>query len=84
MNRENLISLSGCLLLSTVVVSCGNKGDLYLIPDTVNQQDMQQLQRVLDSSEIPTAEPVDVDDQSVYVKPDEDSTNTSDRVPVDK
>ena len=81
---KNLMSLSGCLLLGTVLVSCGNKGDLYLIPDSVSQEDMQQLQRVLETSEIPTAEPIDVDDQNVYVKPDEDSTNTSDRTPVDK
>ena len=81
---KNLLSFSGCLLLGTVLVSCGNKGDLYLIPDSVSQEDMQQLQRVLDTSEIPTAEPIDVDDQNVYVKPDEDSTNTSDRIPVEK
>ena len=81
---KNLMSLSGCLLLGTVLVSCGNKGDLYLIPDSVSQEDIQQLQRVLDTSEIPTAEPIDVDDQNVYVKPDEDSTNTSDRTIVDK
>ncbi len=81
---KNLMSLSGCLLLGTVLVSCGNKGDLFLIPDSVSQENMQQLQRALDTSEIPTAEPIDVDDQNVYVKPDEDSTNTSDRTAVDK
>ena len=81
---KNLMSLSGCLLLTTVLVSCGNKGDLYLIPDSVSQEDMQQLQRVLETSEIPTAEPIDVDDQNVYVKPDEGSTNTSGITPVDK
>lgn len=81
---KNLIALSGCLLLGTVLVSCGNKGDLYLIPDSVSQEDMQQLQRVLDTSEIPTAEPIDVDDQNVYVKPDEDGTNTSGRTAIDK
>ena len=81
---KNLMSLTGCLLLGTVLVSCGNKGDLYLIPDSISQEDMQQLQRVLDTSEIPTAEPIDVDDQNVYVKPDEESTNTSGRTPVDK
>ena len=84
MIAKNLMSLSGCLLLGTVLVSCGNKGDLYLIPDSVSQEDMQQLQRVLETSEIPTAEPIDVDDQNVYVKPDESSTNKSGKTPVDK
>ena len=81
---KNLMSLSGCLLLATVLVSCGNKGDLYLIPDSVSQEDMQQLQQVLETSEVPTAEPIDVDDQNVYVKPDEGSTNKSGKTPVDK
>ncbi len=81
---KNLISLSGCLLLGSVLASCGNKGDLYLIPGSFNQEDMQQLQRVLDTNEIPTAEPIDVDDQNVYMKPDEDSTNTTGRTTVDK
>ena len=81
---KNLMSLSGYLLLGTVLVSCGNKGDLYLIPDSVSLEDMQQLQRVLDTSEIPTAKPIDVDDQNVYVKPDEDSTNLSGSTPVEK
>lgn len=84
MNPVNLISLSGCLLLATVLTSCGNKGDLYLIPDTVSQEDIQQLERVLDTDEIPTAEPIDVNDQDVYVKPDEETTNTSGKTPVEK
>jgi predicted small lipoprotein YifL len=70
--------------MGTVLVSCGNKGDLYLIPDPISQQDMQQLQRVLDSNGIPATDAVDVDDQSVYVKPQKESTNTSGWPPVDK
>ena len=79
---RNLISLSGSLLLGTVLVSCGNKGDLYLIPDAVSQEDLQQLERALDNSEIPTAEPMDVDDQDVYVKPGKAGADKSGSTPV--
>lgn len=79
MMSGNLKVLSGCLFSGLVLVACGNKGDLYLIPDPISQQDMQQLQRVLDSNDIPTAEAIEVDDQSIYVKPPE-TEKPSDRL----
>lgn len=60
------ISLILSALLSLILVGCGNKGDLYLVPDQISQEDLQQLEQVVRSEDIPTAEPVDVDDQSVF------------------
>ncbi|NND90677.1 MAG: lipoprotein [Granulosicoccus sp.] len=54
--------------LAVGLVSCGNKGDLYLIPDDFSEQDLEQLERVLGAESIPATEPVDVDDQSVFDK----------------
>ena len=77
-------ALPCALLLSAMLVSCGNKGDLFLVPDPINRQDMEQLQRVLNTDDIPTADAVDVDDQAVYEKPVNDDDKLPGMSPVDK
>ena len=66
---RQLIPLISCLVALTALSACGNKGDLYLIPDPVSQEDMEQFQRVLAVEEVPVAEPTEVDDDDIYVKP---------------
>ncbi|WP_157735647.1 hypothetical protein [Granulosicoccus antarcticus] len=84
MKRQNMNGFICILLLSVFLVSCGNKGDLFLIADPISQQDMQQLQQSLNTDDIPTGDAVDVDDQDVYKKPLKDSDDTSGASPVDK
>lgn len=70
MTLRTLTSLISCLVAVTAIVGCGNKGDLYLIPDSVSQLDMESFQEEIGIDEVPVAAPVEVDDESVYVKPD--------------
>jgi len=65
-------------LLAFVAVSlsaCGNKGDLYLVPDEFTQQELEQLEQSLqeqgdgtDSSEVNTV----ITDTELEEAPDED------------
>jgi len=43
-----LLSLSGLLLAS----ACGNKGDLYLIPDELSEQELLRLQQSLNALDV--------------------------------
>jgi len=77
MTSRQLIPLISCLVALTALSACGNKGDLFLIPDPVSQQDMEQFQRVLDVDEVSLTEPVEVDDDNIYEKPDKRKTSAS-------
>jgi predicted small lipoprotein YifL len=41
------------------LAGCGNKGDLYLVPDQITDQEIQELDRVLSVEDIPAAEPAE-------------------------
>jgi predicted small lipoprotein YifL len=68
MARLLLLGTPGMILVAALA-GCGNKGDLFLIPDDFSQQDLQQLEQVLDAGGIPGAEPVDVEDGYVAEEP---------------
>lgn len=44
-------------LLSVVIVlqlsGCGNKGDLFLVPDEITQQDLLRLEQALETETVP-------------------------------
>ncbi len=70
MNSRQLIQLICSSMALMAMSACGNKGDLYLPDDPTIRQGMEQIQRVLDIDEVPVADPVEVDDDDIYVKPD--------------
>ena len=51
------------------LAGCGNKGDLYLVPDQITDQEIQELDRVLRVEDTPAAEPAEVDDMMVFDDP---------------
>ena len=75
MTLRQLKRLIGCLPALLLLSACGNKGDLFLIPDPVSQMDIEQFQRVLEVDEVPLAEPQEVDDEKIFVDPDKRKTD---------
>lgn len=77
MTARTLTLLIISLAALTALAGCGNKGDLYLKNDPISELDMEQFQQSLDAEEVPVAAPVEVNDESVYVKPGKSSKKTS-------
>jgi len=59
-----------CLLVLSFVSACGNKGDLFLVPDEITEQDLLRLEQSLET-ENPTKDGEDtVEEDDDEVKKD--------------
>lgn len=38
-----------CIVVAVLLSACGNKGDLYLVPDEITQQDLLRLEQALEA-----------------------------------
>lgn len=38
-----------CIVVALLVSACGNKGELFLVPDEITQQDLLRLEQALES-----------------------------------
>ncbi len=66
---ENFVLKLGVTLVCVCTLSaCGNKGDLFLIPDAMTQEDLLGLEQVLNADDIPTASPTEIDDDAVFIE----------------
>lgn len=45
-----------CLVVLTLLSACGNKGELFLVPDEVTKQDLLRLEQALEAESAPTDE----------------------------
>lgn len=45
-----------CLVAVTLLSACGNKGELFLVPDEVTQQDLLRLEQALEAESAPSDE----------------------------
>ena len=63
------------LVLAALLTACGNKGDLYLVPDEVTEQDLIRLEQTLQNNAAvsPENENDDDSDDSKKDKKDNDS-----------
>ncbi|MFK8076877.1 MAG: lipoprotein [Granulosicoccus sp.] len=62
------------LVLAVLLTACGNKGDLYLVPDEVTEQDLIRLEQALQNNAALSPESDEDDsDDSKKDKKDSDS-----------
>ncbi|MFT4726998.1 MAG: putative small lipoprotein YifL [Granulosicoccus sp.] len=45
-----------CVVALTLLSACGNKRELFLVPDEVTQQDLLRLEQALEAESAPTDE----------------------------
>ena len=68
-------------LLSVVIVlqlsGCGNKGDLFLVPDEITQQDLLRLGQALETETVPANGADTLEEDEDKVKKDKTENATS-------
>lgn len=62
MKPRLLISALISMLIAGLVVSCGNKGELYRIPDQISDEDLDVLDEALDEIDVQTLESTELED----------------------
>jgi predicted small lipoprotein YifL len=65
-----------CLVVALLVSACGNKGDLFLVPDEITQQDLLRLEQALEAETAPKDGAVTSEEDEEEVKKDK-TTNPS-------
>jgi len=70
-----------CLAATLLISACGNKGDLYLLPDEITQQELLRLEQALESEAVPSdgVAPAVEDEDVEEVQKKDPSKNTSSR-----
>lgn len=61
MRLRLVISVLIAMLTVIVVSGCGNKGELYRIPDEIREKDLNVLEEVLDEIDAQTLESKEID-----------------------
>lgn len=61
MRLRLVISVLIAMLTVIVVSGCGNKGELYRIPDEISEKDLNVLDEVLDEIDAQTLESTEID-----------------------
>ena len=68
-------------LLSVVIVlqlsGCGNKGDLFLVPDEITQQDLLRLEQALETETVPANGADTLEEDEDELKKDKTENATS-------
>lgn len=73
---RSLNAMFCCVSASLLLSACGNKGDLFLVQDQISAQEVQQLERIVNTDNIPSAAPVEMDDATVYEEKPSAGTQT--------
>jgi len=55
------MTASIAMLTMGLISGCGNKGELYRIPDELNQRDLDVLDEALDEIDVPTLDSTEID-----------------------
>lgn len=50
--KLSFLSSLTCLAMALLVSACGNKGDLFLVPDDITQQDLRRLEQALEAEAV--------------------------------
>ena len=66
-----------CLLIASQLSGCGNKGDLFLVPDEITQQDLLRLEQALEAEIIPSNGAVAPEEDEDDLKKDKTGNATS-------
>lgn len=74
--KRQTMALPLGLVLVALLTACGNKGDLYLVPDEVTEQDLIRLEQTLQSNANAAAES---DAQTTADKDDSDEDSKKDK-----
>ncbi len=64
------------LVLAVLLTACGNKGDLYLVPDEVTEQDLIRLEQTLQNNAAVSPENESDDDDSDDSKKDKKDSDS--------
>lgn len=48
-----------------LLAACGNKGDLYPVPDELSGKNLELIEQVLGVDDVPAADAIEVDDHSI-------------------
>jgi len=61
MKPRLLISVLISMSIAVLVVGCGNKGELYRIPDQISDEDLDVLDEALDGIDVQTLESTELE-----------------------
>lgn len=64
------------LVVVALLTACGNKGDLYLVPDEVTEQDLIRLEQTLQNNASPSTDEAAAEDDDEDSKKDKNDSGT--------
>lgn len=75
-NAPGLLLLAS--LAASVLSGCGNKGELFLIPDSITEQELQQLEQNLSGPDALLVDPATIGTDGSSSEDDTDESKKSD------
>ena len=66
--RLQTLSPHLCLVVALLLSACGNKGELFLVPDEITQQDLLRLEQALEAETALKDEAINEEDKDEVKK----------------